>query len=387
MKRAEIILEDYHKKIYQDDIDISTYAKHYGHLDPKIRDIFGTWQHRLSFLFEFMNDKSKVNHHFNAGESRDLIHITEQIFELIEHLKGSQFEFEIDPYVNSQLKYTSTFLTGSGGSHIPDDFQKIIVKKYDPIFFISKTTIDTNSSENLVLKTVGEGAFAVVSKYKDPTYNIYFAVKSLKKGVDAREKQRFIEEYKILNSLQSPYILTVYRFEEKNDRYVMEYCDTTLKKYYDKENSKLGFNTRKRLALQFLYAMSYLHHKKILHRDLSYHNILIKQYDCGVLGIKLSDFGLGKTEVSEFTKTDTEIKGTIVDPALDSFKNYSVANEIYAIGMILNFIFSGKISFSYSSDSGLKKIVNKCTNQDLLKRYQNVQDIIKEVDQLTLEDN
>jgi serine/threonine protein kinase len=333
-----------------------------------------------------MNEKSKVNHHFNADASRDLLYIIDQISDLSEHLKGSQFEFEIDSYIKRRLEYTASFLTNSGGSRIPDDYEKIVVKKYDPIFFISKTTIDTNTSENLVLQTVGEGAFAVVSKYKDPGYNIYYAVKSLKKGVDEREKQRFIEEYKILNSLQSPYILTVYRFEEKNDRYVMEYCDTTLKKYYDKENSKISFNTRKRVALQFLYAMSYIHHKKILHRDLSYHNILIKQYDCGVLGVKLSDFGLGKTEMSEFTKLDTEIKGTIIDPSLDRFKNYSIANEIYAIGMILNFIFSGKMSFSYSSESKLKEIVKKCTNQDLVKRYKNVHQILKETDELTESD-
>lgn len=386
MKKAELILDDYSKTIFQNDLDISVSSKLYQHLDPRLRNIFGTWHHKLNALFSFMNEKSKVNHHFNAADSRELIYITDQIYELESNLSGTQFEFDIDPYIRQQLKYVSTFLVSSGGSAIPDDFEKIVVKKYDPIFSIKGTTIEASSSENLALQTIGEGAFAVVSKYKDPTYNIFFAVKNLKRDADERERQRFVEEYNILKSLNSPYILSVYRFDEKEGRYIMEYCDTTLKKYYDKENSKISFYTRKRIALQFLYAMSYIHHKKIFHRDLSPHNILLKIYDSGVLGVKLSDFGLMKKENSDFTKSDTEIKGTIVDPALDSFKHYSMVNEIYAIGMILNYIFYGKQSFSYAPGSKFKRIIMDCTNSDLKKRFKNVQEILKEIDELTEED-
>lgn len=169
-------------------------------------------------------------------------------------------------------------------------------------------------------------------------------------------------------------------------RYVMEFCDMTLKNYYDKNNNKMLFYTRKRIAQQFLYGISYLQHKKILHRDISVNNVLLKKYDAGVIGIKLSDFGLVKKFGSDFTQTDTELKGTVIDPALDLMKNYSLENEIYAIGMMLNYIFTGKKNYKYQSDCTLSEVVTRCTNSDLNKRYKTIQEIVKEIDLITESD-
>lgn len=69
----------------------------------------------------------------------------------------------------------------------------------------------------------------------------------------------------------------------------MECCDTTLDKYITRNNTRLSFGTKKRIALQFLYAMNYLNFKNILHRDISYGNLLVKEYENAVV-IKLSDF-------------------------------------------------------------------------------------------------
>ena len=39
----------------------------------------------------------------------------------------------------------------------------------------------------------------------------------------------------------------------------MEYCEKTLRTYINKRNTDLSLGTRKRLALQFLFALNYLH--------------------------------------------------------------------------------------------------------------------------------
>lgn len=386
MDKTERILNDYYEKICPKRADDPRFSSYYEQYDERIRDIFSIWHSKIVGHADFMNYKAKSNQHFNAEESRDLLNVVEQIDELSQYFRETQYEFEVTPYVKDKLMYFSNFLELSGGSRIPDDYQKIVINKYEPIFFIANSTVMLKNNQNLRLQTIGGGAFAVVSKYTDSDYGIEFAVKQLRKSVTERERDRFKEEYRILSSLKSPYVLQVYRFEEDKQRYIMEYCDNTLDEYYKKNNNVIPFFSRKRIAQHFLYAMSYLHHKKILHRDLSYHNILLKIYEGGVLWVKLSDLGLGKTDSSEFTKTDTDIKGTIIDPSLDSFKNYSVENEIYAVGMILHYIFTGKKNFSHSSGSRLESIVGICTSPDLKQRYKDVQQVLDQVDQLSKDD-
>ena len=82
----------------------------------------------------------------------------------------------------------------------------------------------------------------------------------------------------------------------------------------------------------------------MLRRDISLQNILLKVFDSGAVLVKLSDFGLVKDQSSQFTRTQTETKGTVRDPTLSSFSHYGVVNEIHAIGHVLAYIFTGRES-------------------------------------------
>ncbi|GAB3799325.1 hypothetical protein GCM10027605_12650 [Micromonospora zhanjiangensis] len=97
--------------------------------------------------------------------------------------------------------------------------------------------------------------------------------------------------------------------------------------------------------------------------------------------MKLSDFGLVKDQASEFTRTHTEMRGTIRDPLLHDFKSYGVLNEIYSIGWILSYIFTGRESLK-STDDQVSRIVQKCAAHDVAKRYQTVREVISDVEQL-----
>ena len=112
----------------------------------------------------------------------------------------------------------------------------------------------------------------------------------------------------------------------------MEYCEETLRDYIARRNNKLSFAARKRIALQFLYGINYIHREGLLHRDVSLQNVMLKVFSSGAVLVKLSDFGLVKDHASEFTRTKTEMRGTIRDPLLSSFKDYAVLNEIYSLG-------------------------------------------------------
>jgi len=97
--------------------------------------------------------------------------------------------------------------------------------------------------------------------------------------------------------LNSPNIIEVYHYNEngKENEYIMEKMDCTLKDYIKKNNNTLSFNDRKEIVVQVLHGFEYLSSKRLLHRDISPNNILIRIFDDEHVQAKISDFGLGFT--------------------------------------------------------------------------------------------
>lgn len=337
---------------------------------------------RLNGLFDFMNEKAQVNHHYNADPSRELLDLITEIRSIQDGLKRIGITLQLRDDYQGVLDYVSSFLTRSGGSPIPDDFTGIVVVEYEPVFTSSETEIELAERRQRVQpKIVGEGAFANVFSYADPEYGKKFAIKRAKSGLDVKELQRFRQEFEILHALNFPYVLEVYRYNDDRNDYTMEFCDSTVEVYIATRNPNLLFGPRRRIALQFLYGLNYLHRKGILHRDISLRNILVKVHDEGAATVKLSDFGLAKDVDSQMTQTDSEMRGSIIDPALQSFKAYAVINEIYPIGHILSFIFSGRKNLD-ATTGAVRAIVNRCVTHDLAARYQDVRTIIHDVEGL-----
>jgi len=220
----------------------------------------------------------------------------------------------------------------------------------------------------------------------DPNYDITFARKKLKRNADDRDVQRFRREYETMKGLDFPYILKVYRYNDAENSYTMEFCESTLEEYVKRRNNQpqFDFSVRRRIALQFLYGLNYLHLKQICHRDLSLKNILLRVFSDGAVTIKLSDFGLAKPQGSDLTKTESEIRGTIVDPALDRFKDFEPVNDIYVVGFVLSYIFKG-VSHLLPEFTPLGEIIHKCSNSDPTRRYQTVLQIIEAVENLETE--
>lgn len=141
-----------------------------------------------------------------------------------------------------------------------------------------------------------------------------------------------------MERLRFPYVVEVYQYEQERDEYSMEYCDETLRAYIAKQNGSLGFRARKRIALQFLYGLNYLHANGLLHRDISPQNVLLKVYHDGAVLVKLSDFGL----------------------------------------------FTGKQSLNVVAGD-VRAIIQKCTSADILARYKSVMELISDVDLLDVD--
>lgn len=350
--------------------------------DDRFGQIFARLHEQLNDHFLAINDRARSTRHYWAANSRELIALIDELGETIGTLRRAGFDISFRDDYSEAVKRCEPWLSSSGGSEVPEDFKLIEIIKYEPVFVRADMMARLKKQSTAVkLRLIGEGSYAQVFSYVDPDYGIKFAIKRAKKNLDERDMHRFREEFRILKRLSFPYIVEAYKYDDSRREYRMEFCDETLRKYIYKRNNSLSFATRKRIALQFLYGISYIHSQNLLHRDLSLQNVLLKIYESKAVLVKLSDFGLAKDRASEFTRTKTEMRGTIRDPALASFKEYNVRNEVYAIGCILAYIFTGKESLPVDSDD-ISRIVLKCTANHIDQRYSDARAIIIDVERL-----
>lgn len=350
--------------------------------DQEFGRLFAYFHEQLNQHFEAINGRAKSTHHYWADNSRAMLALIDDLRETMDTLKTARIHVEFLEVYASAISNCAPWLSMGGGSTIPEDFQPIQIVKYRPVFTRPDQAILLKKDRSRAqLNMVGQGSYAIVYSFVDPDYGIKFAVKRAKKDLEVRDLQRFRQEFDVLKSLSFPYIVEVYEYDTERNEYKMEFCDETLRSYIARRNQKLTVASRKRIALQILYGINYIHHKGLLHRDLSLQNILLKVFDDGAVLVKLSDFGLVKDLDSTFTRTGTDMRGTIRDPILHSFKEYSVVNELYAVGWILSYVFTGRESLGVEGDE-VGRIVQKCTANRPLDRYQRVIDVITDVERL-----
>lgn len=343
--------------------------------------IFAVVHEKLNNHFRFMNTKMNMGRHFNAENSRNLIDLMDEIGDIRKSLKRAGVVFEMREDYKKLLEECRSFLVYAGGSPIPDALEQIDVERFEPVMFTTARAPQRKEDAAPPLTLVGEGSFAFVHKYDDPLYNKTFAVKRARPGIAERDLARFRAEFDLMRNIRFPYIVEAYEYDENRNAFTMEYCDETLGEYIRRGNATITWPTRKRVALQFLYGLNYLHLRGLMHRDISRSNVLVKKYDMGAVLVKLSDFGLHKHQDSDFTRTDTEMKGSIIDPLLESFKDFRATNDIYAAGALISFIFTGKVGLGVAKGQ-VGDVVDKATSAVASARFDSVAEMIAAVEAL-----
>jgi hypothetical protein len=132
-KSLQLFLDD----ITQNFTDSTLYSRVYEGVEYiQFKKIFIHLHSELNRLFDFMNYKSGTSSHYNASESRDLINAISLIEDVQYNIKDSGFEISVNKDYLNKINEVKPFLCGSGGSGIPNNFSRIILIKYDPIFIL-----------------------------------------------------------------------------------------------------------------------------------------------------------------------------------------------------------------------------------------------------------
>jgi len=133
--------------------DINKFLPFYSDISSDdLTYLFSYLHYKFNSLFEFINDKMNFNNHYNADESRKLISTIDLKQRLDKALENSQYAFEIDNEYLKIIHICETFLEGSGGSAIPEDFKRIDIIEVKPIFNLLNSSYKANTETTFIKK-------------------------------------------------------------------------------------------------------------------------------------------------------------------------------------------------------------------------------------------
>ncbi len=183
------------------------------------------------------------------------------------------------------------------------------------------------------------------------------------------------EVYKALLNHRIENIPKIYEVIESDDKVTVfeEYIDgVTLSELLQEElyNEKsVG-----KLISELCDVLSLLHSHNIIHRDIKPENIMIDRKQ----NVKLIDFDSARIYKPYYPK-DTEYLGTVGYAAPEQYGDTQTdqRTDIYAVGVLMNVLLTGKTPTSQLYNGELGKVIEKCIQVNPDKRYQSAEELKK----------
>ena len=130
----------------------------------------------------------------------------------------------------------------------------------------------------------------------------------------------------------------------------------------------------KRILCQICDGLTALHSRGIVHRDIKPENIMITNDGTA----KIIDYSICRLTKPNQRK-DTTILGTAgyASPEQFGFAQTSATADIYACGVLLNYLLTGKLPNEELHQGALKPVIEQCIEIDESKRFQSADELKK----------
>ena len=190
-----------------------------------------------------------------------------------------------------------------------------------------------------IVEKIGVGGFGTVYKGRDPFIKRSVAIKTCQ-SEEEEIKKRFFREAEFAGNLHHRNVTTIYDFgvtEDGTPYIVQEFLTGDDLDKAIKKKEPLTLQRKLRILIDVCDGLGYAHSTGIIHRDIKPSNIRLLEDGT----VKIMDFGIAKSMVSQSTLTQTgitlgtasylapeQIRGEDLDPRTDIFSLGVLAYEM-----------------------------------------------------------
>jgi len=209
-------------------------------------------------------------------------------------------------------------------------------------------------------EVLGTGYFAVVKSGFNKTTREKVAIKCVDKSKVERE-ETLQNEIDILSKIDHDGVVRMYNiFETEETMFiVMELMEGG--ELYEEIIKRSLFSEQEasQILKQIVGALEYLHSLNVVHRDLKLENLLLKEkfLPDQPIKVKIADFGLSKLYSGSMMHTACGtpfyVAPDILMAADDDEAGYGPPVDMWAVGVLLYILLSGRLPFSGDEDDEL----------------------------------
>jgi serine/threonine protein kinase len=254
-------------------------------------------------------------------------------------------------------------------------------------------TMLTQVGKYQIVEKIGVGGFGTVYKGRDPFIKRSVAIKTCQ-SEEEEIKKRFFREAEFAGNLHHRNVTTIYDFgvtEDGTPYIVQEFLTGDDLDKAIKKKEPLTLKRKLQILIDVCDGLGYAHSTGIIHRDIKPSNIRILEDGT----VKIMDFGIAKSMVSQSTLTQTgitlgtasylapeQIRGEDLDPRTDIFSLGVLAYEMLTgqkpftgdhISTVLYKIMNESPAPPSSLDPalprGLDTVILKALDKDRTKRF------------------
>lgn len=249
-----------------------------------------------------------------------------------------------------------------------------------------------------ILTEIGRGGMSVVYLAMDKRLNKQWAVKEVRKrGVSKNDEvvvNSLMAEANLIKRLDHPAFPRIVDIIDNGQTIyiVMDYIEgESLDKILEEHGAQSEDNVI-HWAMQICDALNYLHSQKphpIIYRDMKPANLMLKpEGEYGI--IKIIDFGIAR-EFKDKNLADTTVLGTRGYASPEHYAGHTdVRSDIFSLGMTMHHLLTGvdpRKGEQYASvrnwnpdlSEGIEIIVDKCVQPAPENRYQNCDELLRDL--------